>query len=298
MKFHSLALSSHLWVIWNQQPTPANNYGFLNPASQKLYPSLLLHQQPSIQLHVPSRLKILLSRLYRTGSHLQSHRLHCSLQVLPADAQPLALLLPDFPGRPGGHWLHGSSGHRLDRDLLPHHRFWLAQVRSELPLLQLHGNVHGLLWTVPTAAWCRHGRGALHGHQLSICTHHQHAQGPDSVHGADGVVHRRLHIFAAPYRRWKLSHADTWLLVFFQHKRWGKRHGLLPALLPGRADQHRCVVFAEHGERCDPDQGVLWTGQDTAPPRSWSGDDDSAHLHHGHRFYLLVPPTGEFVHLK
>lgn len=55
---------------------------------------------------------------------------------------------------------------------------------------------------------------------------------------------------------------------------------------------HRRVIFAEYGECGDPDQGVLRTRWDPASPRPRSGNDGSAHPHHGHRFYLLVPPSG------
>lgn len=82
-------------------PPSADHHECLSPATLQQHPTLLLHQQPSIPPN--QRCGCLLSNLYHFGSHVQSHRLHCSPEVLPADTEPITLFLPDLPGRAGDY---------------------------------------------------------------------------------------------------------------------------------------------------------------------------------------------------
>lgn len=236
---------------------------------------------------------LLLRHLHLSGSPLQPGRLLCSRQVIPADTEPVAVLLPDLPRGAGCHRFHGSADHRLHRALLPYHKLHLAVRGPKLPLLQLHGHVDGLLRIVPAAARRRHGCRAFHRHQPSVHALHQSPQESDRFHVAVGVVDRRLCSSAASGGRRQLPHPISWLLVLLLHWLPGERPSLFPHLLPVWATVYRYVVSAEHSECRDADKDVLQPGQDAAAPRSRGGDDGSAHTHKYRRFYLLVSLTSK-----
>lgn len=253
---------------------------------------MLLQQQPSAQIQPHHRLGVLLGRVQWTRPQLQPLRFGGAGQDVPPHQEPLAFLLPALPRRSGVHRLHGASGHGLHRGLLPRHALQLARTGPPLPLLQLHGHVHGLLRTLPVAAGSRHGGGEVRGHQPTLRSVHERLQEQSVLNGGHGVGHGRMHRSAASRWARKLSSAEARLVVFPQHQLRATGHDLQSDLLHGRPGVAGGVVRAQHGERDHAVEGVLWTGRTSAETRLRGGDDGAAHFDHGHRLHLLVPPTG------